>query len=301
MSSNSKLFSIGTINKRLRYPILTGLSHVFIRVGNNIISHYKDNYKKEEIEHPFIKIFFMFVGEFLSIILLLLELRLSKSTIKKTQHNLTIKSVLRITGLIFISCFIDFVASFSLKLALQGGQNTAFLELVFKLLSMGLTALLSQIILKTKYYIHHVVGLVILLFGVVFYGLVNAFPNFIGKTINDKYCWFLILFLTSSFLEIIEKYIMEVEFVNPYLVVAGEGFFGLILSGGSFLIFKESCPTSSFYICDKNYSYVDGFSYYFEHPLVTTGISFYFFGVIFFNAFRMKTNQWYGILQLIEL
>ena len=66
-------------------------------------------YKKEEIEHPFIKIFFMFVGEFLSIILLLLELRLSKSTIKKTQHNLTIKSVLRIIGLIFMFIQTKFV------------------------------------------------------------------------------------------------------------------------------------------------------------------------------------------------
>ena len=73
MSSKFPLFSFGSINKRLMYPILTGDSHLIIRIGNRIISS-----QKPKEDHPVIQNFFMFVGEFLAIFLFLSERKLSK-------------------------------------------------------------------------------------------------------------------------------------------------------------------------------------------------------------------------------
>lgn len=296
MSSKLPLFSIGSINKRLMYPILTGVFHFFIRIGNRIIAEHKP---KED--HPVIQNFFMFVGEFFAIFLFLLEKKLSKYKTYKDKNKKNWKSYLKITGNIFLCCFIDYIASFALKLVRQGGKGTAFLELVFKLLVMGLTAFLSIFMLKTKYYLHHYIGLGILLFGVGAYGFFNAYSGFDGKEINYQYCWFLLIYLISAFLGIIEKYLMEIEYVNAYLVVAGEGFFGIIVSGFSFAILNENYPNfiypteydkeGNLIKLDKNY--LKGFQYYLNtKPLI--GLCIYIFGVTFFNAFRMKTIQAYS-------
>ena len=296
MSSKFPLFSFGSINKRLMYPILTGVSHLIIRIGNRIISS-----QEPKEDHPVIQNFFMFVGEFLAIFLFLIERKLSKCKTYKDKNKKNWISYLRITGYIFLCCFIDYVASFALKLVRQGGKGTAFLELVFKLLVIGLTAILAQCMLKTKYYLHHYIGLVILLFGVGAYGFLSAYTSFDVKAIKFEYCWFLLIYLICAFLGIIEKYLMEIEYVNAYLIVAGEGFYGIILSGFSFAILNEHYPNFIYpterdekgNLIKLNKDYLEGFQYYLNtKPLI--GIIIYIIGVTFFNAFKMKTNQAYS-------
>ena len=80
---SSTLFSFGSINKRLMYPILTGVSHLIIRIGNRIISS-----QKPKEDHPVIQNCFMFVGEFLAIFLFLIERKLSMHKIHKKKKKL---------------------------------------------------------------------------------------------------------------------------------------------------------------------------------------------------------------------
>ena len=82
MSSKFPLFSFGSINKRLMYPILTGVSHLIIRIGNRIISS-----QEPKEDHPVIQNFFMFVGEFLAIFLFLIERKLSKCKTYKDKNK----------------------------------------------------------------------------------------------------------------------------------------------------------------------------------------------------------------------
>ena len=96
--------------------------------------------------------------------------------------------------------------------------------------------------LKYKYYIHHYICLGILLLGVCAYGVLNALANVYKEAIQWKYCWFLLIYLFSAFLGIIQKYLMDIEYVNAYLIVAGEGLYGIILSGFSFTILNEHYP-----------------------------------------------------------
>ena len=155
--------------------------------------------------------------------------------------------------------------------------------------------------LKTKYYLHHYIGLVILLFGVGAYGFLSAYTSFDVKAIKSEYCWFLLIYLICAFLGIIEKYLMEIEYVNAYLIVAGEGFYGIILSGFSFAILNEHYPNFIYpterdekgNLIKLNKDYLEGFQYYLNtKPLI--GIIIYIIGVTFFNAFKMKTNQAYS-------
>ena len=84
MASQYSLFSFGSINKRLMYPILTGVSHVLIRIGNYIMQ--KEKVKGPQItDHPVLLNCAMFFGASLEIFPFIIEFLLSKSKKNKPK------------------------------------------------------------------------------------------------------------------------------------------------------------------------------------------------------------------------
>ena len=85
--------------------------------------------------------------------------------------------------------------------------------------------------LNMKYYIHHVIGFIILLLGLFGYGLIES-AQYIKSinTIKTQYFVFLLIYLIISLEGNIEKYLLDYEYVSSHLIVALEGLFGLILS-----------------------------------------------------------------------
>ena len=209
----------------------------------------------------------MFFAEFLTIILFFIELYRSKSK-NKAHKKVQKKTIFKVCGLLFLISVLEYCASFALKIVRS--KNT-FLELIFKLIVMGLTAVLSTFILHMKYYVHHVIGFIIILIGLLAYGLLENYQNKLVEKKNDKvtnettsfteYCVLLLIYSVSALFGNIEKYFMQVEYVSSYLVVAGEGFFGLIVSGFAFLFLKENCPDDYYlhFCSENNYNYWDNF------------------------------------------
>lgn len=221
-NERSSLITLGSVNKQLMYPIYMGVSHILISMATTIMRKHEFN------NHPLFLNFLMFLGEFFIGFLFIIELKLSESIMNKKRRKIPKKTIGVIIGYIFLCFFIDFVASFALEM-IRESKNTSFLELIFKLVEMGFIAVLSRYILHVKYYKHHVVGYSILVIGLGVYGIIEIYEK-IGN-LNIKILTALLLltvYLVSSFLEIIEKYLMDVEYVSPYLIISGEGFFGLI-------------------------------------------------------------------------
>ena len=94
---------------------------------------------------------------------------------------------------------------------------------------------------------------------------------------------------------------MQVEYVSSYLVVAGEGFFGFLVSGILFLLLNENCPNGSnnnkspfcFNTSIESMHYWSDFLLYFDNKELTLGLMVYLIGVFWFDTFKMKTNQSY--------
>lgn len=294
MDSKYSLFSFGSINKRLMFPILTGVSHVLIRIGNFIIQKEKAN-NKEIMDHPVLLNCAMFFGATLEFFPFIIEYLLSKSKKNNIKKKKKKNNYLKVCSLIFLIVFLEYFASFSLKLV-RTEKNIAFLELIAKLLTLGLTAVISIFMLNMKYYIHHVIGFIILLLGVFCYGLIES-AQYIKSinTIKSESFVFLLIYLIISLEGNIEKYLLEYEYVSSHLIVALEGLFGLILSFFALFILNEKCK-ENYYICDGDqyeYSYWNGFKEFFLTSGMTLGLGLYILGVFLFNTFKMKTNQSY--------
>ena len=292
MASQYSLFSFGSINKRLMYPILTGVSHVLIRIGNYIMQ--KEKVKNTQImAHPVLLNCAMFFGASLEIFPFIIEFLLSKSKKNKPKQKKKKNNYLKVCSLIFLIVFLEYFASFSLKLV-RTEKNIGFLELIAKLLTLGLTAIISIFMLNMKYYIHHVIGFIILLLGLFGYGLIES-AQYIKSinTIKTQYFVFLLIYLIISLEGNIEKYLLDYEYVSSHLIVALEGLFGLILSVFATFILNEECK-DSYYICKGvEYSYWNGFKEFFCTSGMTLGLCLYILGVFLFNTFKMKTNQSY--------
>ena len=300
MSRGPSIITIGSLNKRLLFPVFTGLTHVMIRMGNFIL-----NEKTKEKNHPVILNCVMFFAEFLTIILFFIELYRSKSK-NKPHKKIQKKTIFKVCGLLFLISVLEYCASLALKII---RSNNTFLELIFKLIVMGLTAVLSTFILHMKYYVHHVIGFIIILIGLLAYGLLEykqKTEENSGKTKLSflEYFVLLLIYSVSALFGNIEKYLMQVEYVSSYLVVAGEGFFGLIVSGFAFLFFKGICPNSKencpndqegpyYNLCFDSSDYWKNFKKYFENSTVTCGFTLYLVGVFWFDTFKMKTTQSY--------
>ena len=292
MSNGHSIITIGSFNKRLLFPFFTGLTHVMIRIGNFILN------EKEKEMHPVILNCVMFFAEFLTIILFFIELYRSKSK-NKEHKKIKKKSIFKVCGLLFLISVLEYCASFALKIV---RIKNSFLELIFKLIVMGLTAVLSSFMLQMKYYVHHVIGFIIILIGLLSYGLLEYKQKTLVENKSNKqedketpfieYCILLLIYSVSALFGNIEKYLMQVEYVSSYLVVAGEGFFGLIVSGFAFLFLNESCPQYD-YLCIGSYDYWKHFLQYFKNWRTTCGFTLYLIGVFWFDTFKMKTNQSY--------
>lgn len=289
--SSSSVISIGSLNKNMKYPLLMGFTHVFIKISSEIMR------KKNLSKHSLIQSFVMFLGEFFIVFLFIIELKRSQSKVYKLK-GLYLNTLLKITGLICLCTLIDFVGSFALTI-IESINETAFFELIFKLFAMGFTAFLSQYLLHYKYYRHHILGYSILVLGMAAYIIIESYDKLKKIELNILSIFLLFFFyLLSSFLEIIEKYLMEEEFVSPYLIISGEGAFGLIITSLCFTWMDEQCP-ETFFICNdeniaKKSHYFDDFAAFFNNYINCLSMILFFIGVFFVNTFRMLVNHNYS-------
>lgn len=288
---SSSFISIGSLNKQMKYPLLMGCTHVFIKIASEIMRN------NDLSKHSLIQSFVMFLGEFLIVFLFIIELKRSQSKVYKFK-GFYLETLLKITGLIFLCTLIDFVGSFALTI-IDSLSETAFFELVFKLFAMGLTAFLSQYLLHYKYYRHHILDYSILVFGLAAHLIIESFDKLKETQTNILSIILLLFFYSlSSFLEIIEKYLMEEEFVSPYLIISGEGAFGLIITSLCFTWMDEQCP-KDFLRCKgenitKKSHYIEDFAKFFSNFDNCLSIILFFIGVFFVNTFRMLVNHSYS-------
>ena len=232
------------VRPNLRYPIQLVIWSFIRNVENEIIG------KSFNIRSGLIYMPLMFLGEFLFGLILVLYKRIY---INKRKKEITkvfgIKLIVnqdteirikdkwcKIYFLIFLSAFYDFM---EFILSIESGSRfitcSYSLETRLKGILIISDALFYYYILRLQIFKHQIFSLIIISIGLI----LTIITEFIFQDINvalsygEFVVYFIIIILIELFnsqLDLIEKYLFEYDYVNPFIALLYEGVFGLIFS-----------------------------------------------------------------------
>ena len=202
-------------------------------------------------------------------------------------------------------CLIDCSSIIILSILREGDYS--FFELDYRVLLIMITAIYSTFILQSKYYLHHILAYILVLIGIIGYSIVEYTQIDLSKESKNRIILFfglmvLLQFLTG-FQECYEKYLMNIKFISPYMIVSLEGIAGLIIISLSFIPLSIiECPIvegepqllhCNRYSKEKAIEDIGNtFLFIWNHlevfigPLILLYLSF-----MLFNIFRVLTNQ----------
>lgn len=286
---------LGKISRSLLYPFGMCITCIINIITEFLLSslEFKDlEGKTITFYKPFFLVWLMFLGESSNIIIYIVQ-RL-RTPNKDTQHYhkklkvnrtgiLPRKDKCTVVLIIIILFILDTSTSFTLFVTRQ----TSYLskgELLLKLLSTFFTSILTIVVLKYKYYKHHILGFIIVSVALISMTIMEVV---IYKLKGNDIFFFselVILFLTylfSSVQEVYEKYLIDIKFVNPFALIAFEGFGGL---------FTTSCLLVVF---DNGKYFIETWQIISQNPRLIILVSILYISITFFNSFRILTNQHY--------
>ena len=223
-----------------------------------------------------------------------------KETISPDDHIEVLPGENKIQTLliIFMCLVLDLIATTTL---IFFRENASFIELLLKLITIFVSTILSQWLLKYKYHKHHAFGILLVSIGLIIYTIIDFMMNGMKDVSIPLALLSLALYCLSAFQEVSEKYLMDTKYVSPYVVVSFEGLGGVVVMIIVFLVLNQfPCDPDSL-ICDydstSNHSvenFFETISYIFSHYEYYFPFIKLYFSMLFFNLFRLKTNEHYS-------
>ena len=164
-------------------------------------------------------------------------------------------------------------------------------------------------VMKYTFHKHHVIAITIILLSVIILTLLNVLSK---KGDSDEYQTIVLYFIfssleefLSSYQDVYEKYLMDIHYINPILIVGLEGVVGFTSLSIAFLPFKYSCPFDNLGVCkqltdsldNKIYSPLEDFPQKIKDIFTKKGFLFghifLIFGLLSFNLFQCLTIFYY--------
>ena len=286
------------IRNNLLYPIMLLIFTSLRQIISIVID------EKIIFECPILLTLIMFSSEFIfGLILFIYNIKIigirRKTTykgIKLIQAPLNIKhpdSNFKIYFLIFEAGFFDFIEFVISTYYVPKLNNNISYSLDIHLRSILITlfsAFCCYYVLKIPIYKHQIFSLLIIFICFVIILIFEVYFAFVDEKI-DLFGFLHILFLIlivyffNSFIDIIEKYLLEYNFINPFKILMFEGLFGIILTFTTLFIkegFKEI----------KNiYNYTNSNNKFISLLIC---LIFYFLFSGGRNVYRLETNRIYS-------
>ena len=262
------IISLGKINKNLLIPIIGGLIKTIFNIVLDLIS---SNKKKKILENPFVLSINTELGMILSFIPYII---LKYRTKKKTETNNYIQNKNKKSKLLIKYVYYDiyeknryFKFKYILLVTIIDFSQTILIytfcpDFVYNLWIFDIIfiSLFSYFILKTKFYIHQYLSMIIIIIFGIALNIIVYYKNEDNQ--NDLSIFELIMKSMSEFFFclniVLNKYIMEKYFCTAYEICIWEGIINLFL----FIILLFIL--SIFKITINEYSYPDNFFEYYE-------------------------------------
>ena len=289
-NAKPSFISFGGLTLKVIYPLLMGASHILISISYELFDINKEgNFNQYE----YFLLLIMFFSESLIFIVYLIHLYLSKSKSqsrrsilkpKQMKTQAKIKIILKIVLLLFICSTLDLIRNISTMNIRSSKTITNFFEVILKIVSIPLISLLTVWILNYKYYRHHYIGYLITAFGLMIEPTYQLIMNNNSDFDIGTLLLLTVFFLIGALLEVLEKYLMDIQYLSPYLIISVEGFIGIIVVSILLIFFKGETivlEIDDFFKC----------IHLLKKEKFKIGIIIYAIGIFIYNILRLLTNQ----------
>ena len=231
----TSLITFGPTTKKIWYPILSTL---FSFLNSFQYEEYFDfdTLFTEFGEHPIFFLWIMYLAQSV-IILLYLYRKYKMRKIHSQKKNLPVKQILYL----FVIFIFDLISSLSSSYP----YKTSSYNSIFQSVTLLITMILCKTIIKYNFHKHHYFGVGIYFIGVI----ISTIKDIVDYKKKEDINWIVYIiirvfpYLFLGFQETFEKYLMEKEFLDPFLMVSIEGLFGFVTITFSFFILcRIDCP-----------------------------------------------------------
>ena len=292
--TNKSLYILGVT---IGYCIL-GLSKTYVKQKNKNPFEY----------HSIFYVYCMFFAESLMLLIYFIQQKFysTKVNYKKVKKYSKIKVGLYIVALSLADLFSTFCGNL---FVVQGVKQ---FDTIFKVVYFITTCILMKTVMKHSYYRHHWIGICSQLGSVFILTLVSVFQTNGNKSDNnndnnsDTTSSIVLFFIFSSceeilsgFQDVYEKYLMDIQYINPILLVGLEGVIGFTMLSIVFLpcphLYIVPCP-EKIGICNGKYfeTFTDKIVDIFTKEGYLLGHIFLICGLLSFNLFRSLTIFYYS-------
>ena len=296
-----KLISLGTLSKTLIFPFIIPLFNIFRSyLMDKCDEEVKNKSISKNVDIRLIYVLFIFFGETLNGILALIIYKQSQNNpkIKDKNNNKNILSInnniilvqnkknkKNISKIIIILVFIIIIDTTSMTynfIFLKREGVSSNNEMIFQIFFSGL---FCKYFINYSFQKHHYFGMILVLFGIIFLNLHSL------TSYNENLFYHIVIFILcifSSLQEVLEKYLMDFEYIYPLTVVFYEGCLGILFLLLIYLFVKILSLNILIEINDAIYESLNGdFLFYFYILLLILSSSA-------INAFFMLTNYYYS-------
>ena len=270
---SSGIIHFGIVSNKFIYPVIS----TFILVLHSLFNTFSGRYTSDSI----FNVFMMFFAESLSLIVFFIQSKFINSKEKQEIKNNTQKSTLTIICLICLCSSLDLCNTF---ISNQIAKDN-LLDNISVIISVLFTIGFSKIIIGIQLHHHHLFGIIFFFAGMILNSIIN-----ISSNINVSSLILSLVGKAAFAIQIVlEKYLLEHVYVNEYLLLGGEGVFGVIVTTILLIFGSKRCGDYSIdcnfqkFITDiKNAGY-----FYIPTTIV------YFILVFLLNIFRLLTIYHY--------
>ena len=274
---SSGIIHFGIVSNKFIYPVIS----TFILVLRSLFGAFGGRYTSDG---SIFNVFMMFFAESLSLIVFFIQSKFINSKEKQEIKNNTQKSTLTIICLICLCSSLDLCNTFidnSIVIILMDNLLDNISEIIFALFIIGF----SKIILGIQLHHHHLFGIIFFFAGMILNSIIN-----ISSNINVSSLILSLVGKAAFAIQIVlEKYLLEHVYVNEYLLLGGEGVFGVIVTTILLIFGSKRCGD---YSIDCNFQKfitdIKNADYFF---IPTTIV--YFILVFLLNIFRLLTIYHY--------
>lgn len=292
----ARIIYYGHINYKIIYPIFLSLTAVALYILWTVEG--KLNKKEKPYgNHQFVYLWIMFLSESLSIIFYAIKQIFNPiKIIKQISPKVKPKTST------FILCHISNYTLLSLLdlgncilITMGGNYECKLLDNILLIIRFFFFMFFGYLLLGYKYYKHHIFGAIIFIVGM----LLNCF---LSSETTFYIAWYEVMIFTligyfiEGFQNNLEKYLIDSKFYDPFMLIAGEGISGFIITSILLQITKNvTCKNNKYNLCYEKGKPVDDFieamTYLFhnkEERLTYLGL---FISLLFYNNLRILTTE----------
>ena len=166
-------------------------------------------------------------------------------------------SIKKIFLLVFLASYFNFLTIllgkhfFNYNTILKENDNDKFLEKRIRSMQIIITAQLCNVTLRINIYKHQKFSLIVIF---VFLLIILSFEIFSLGTRIEMLLIFILHFIIRAFLDAIEKYLFEFNFMDIYKLLTYEGLFSIIFYSILYFIYSDYMNITNIYIYIKKNS-----------------------------------------------